>query len=75
MVRNKSLLSFGEEAELEESTPSSVTKKFTSSHDVAEENSRFRKEVIDDRGVSVHVPKEFDLKDSVSTSSFLSFYL
>lgn len=57
-VRNKSLISFGDEAAEDESAEASLPKtKFKSAHD-ALEDKRLSKKVLDDRGFSAELPPE-----------------
>lgn len=57
--RNVGLLSFGAEPE-EAVDPALAQTKFKSSHDVLTDDPRLRKEVIDDRGMSVQLPPELE---------------
>ncbi|GAA6032017.1 hypothetical protein JCM8097_003389 [Rhodosporidiobolus ruineniae] len=59
-TKNKSLISFGDEAEAEESAESALPRtKFKSAHDaLAGADKRLSAQVIDDRGLSAEVPAE-----------------
>ncbi|GAA5844983.1 hypothetical protein JCM11251_003171 [Rhodosporidiobolus azoricus] len=58
-TKNKSLISFGDEAEEDESLQSTLPKtKFKSAHDALTNDARLSAKVVDDRGFSAELPPE-----------------